>query len=143
MLCWACIVGRPPEFGILLSGDRCRGTKVLLKGSLLDRARGILREIEVQRAQTKPPSLMLNKHCQVCEFRDCCRLQAEDADDLSLLSGMGEKELRKNNRKGIFTLTQLSCTFRLRKRGKRVKRQQQPHYFALQAARSGTKKSTC
>src|SRR5262249_38293233 len=31
------------------------------------------------------------------------------------------------------TVTQLSCTFRMRKRGKRVKTQQRPHYFALQA----------
>ena len=30
-------------------------------------------------------------------------------------------------------MTQLSCTFRLRKRGKRVKAQQRPHYSALQA----------
>ena len=46
---------------------------------------------------------------------------------------MGEKELKKYNRKGIFTLTQLSCTFRPRKRGKRVKRTSFPHYAALQA----------
>src|SRR5262249_3925364 len=36
-------------------------------------------------------------------------------------------------RKGIFTLTQLSCTFRPRKRAKRVKRTGHPHYAALQA----------
>ena len=54
---------------------------------------------------------------------------------------MGDKELRKHNRKGIFTVTQLSCTFRLRKRGKRVKRKNQPHYFALQAAAIRDKKT--
>ena len=46
---------------------------------------------------------------------------------------MGEKELKRYNRKGIFTLTQLSCTFRPRKRGKRVKRSGYNHYPALQA----------
>ena len=46
---------------------------------------------------------------------------------------MGEKEVNRCARKGISTVTQLSCTFRLRKRGKRVKAQQRPHYSALQA----------
>ena len=46
---------------------------------------------------------------------------------------VSEKDLRKLNRKGIFTLTQLSCTFRPRKRGKRVKRTDHPRYPALQA----------
>jgi predicted RecB family nuclease len=55
-------------------------------------------------------------------------------DDLSLLGGIGEKEIRKYNRKGLFTTTQLSCTFRIRKQGKRARRLNQPHYFALQAA---------
>src|SRR5207249_798391 len=53
--------GRPPEYGLLLSGDRCRGTKVQLKGSLRDRAMDILREIEELRAEIKPPKLMLNR----------------------------------------------------------------------------------
>jgi predicted RecB family nuclease len=53
---------------------------------------------------------------------------------------MGEKELRKLNRKGIFTIAQLSCIFRLRKRGKRVKRHNQPHSFALQASAIRDKK---
>jgi hypothetical protein len=87
-----------------------------------------------------PPSLILNDHCQVCEFRQRCHDQAVQEDNLTLLRGMGEKELRKLNRKGIFTVAQLSCIFRLRKRGKRVKRQNQPHYFALQASAIRDKK---
>src|SRR5262249_15406068 len=77
--------------------------------------------------------LTLNGHCQQCEFRQRCRTQAEEADDISLLGGMGDKQLRRFYRKGISTLTQLSCTFRPRKRGKRVKRTGQPRYAALQA----------
>ena len=49
------------------------------------------------------------------------------------MEGVGEKELRKLNRNGIFTLTQLSCIFRPRRRGKRVKRTDHPRYPALQA----------
>src|SRR3954447_21171579 len=74
-----------------------------------------------------------NRHCQQCEFRQRCREEAVKADDISLLGGVGEKEVRKLHRKGIFTLTKLSCTFRPRKRGKRVKRTSYNHYSALQA----------
>ena len=93
----------------------------------------MLDEVKRLQAGGEPPRLTLNKHCQVCEFRQRCRKQAEEADDISLLGGVGEKELQRYNRKGIFTLTQLSCTFRPRKRGKRVKRTSYPHYAALQA----------
>ena len=61
-------------------------------------------------------------------------------DNISLLNGIGEKEIGKYNRKGLFTTTQLSCTFRLRKQGKRARRLNQPHYFALQAAAIRDKK---
>ena len=43
-----------------------------------------------------------------------CRQKAEEKDDLSLLSGMTEKERRNLHDKGIFTVTQLSYTFRPR-----------------------------
>jgi hypothetical protein len=90
---------------------------------------------EIKRLQEggELPRLTLNGHCQVCEFRQRCRRQAEEADDISLLGGVGEKELSRYHRKGLFTLTQLSCTFRSRKRGKRVKRRNYNHYAALQA----------
>jgi hypothetical protein len=81
----------------------------------------------------QPPRLILNGHCPFCEFRQRCRAQAVAADDISLLGGVGEKELQRYHRKGIFTLAQLSCTFRPRKRGKRVKRSGHPRYSALQA----------
>ena len=81
----------------------------------------------------EPPKLALNKHCQVCEFRQRCHEEAVKSDDISLLGGVGEKELKRYNRKGIFTLTQLSCTFRPRKKGKRVKKVGHLRYAALQA----------
>src|SRR5262249_57286731 len=61
------------------------------------------------------------------------------ADDISLLSGVGEKELQQYNRKGLFTLTQLSCTFRPRKKSKRsapqTKRQHALHAMAIRDRR--------
>ena len=54
-------------------------------------------------------------------------------DDLSLLRVMSEAELRQQRSKGIFTVTQLSYTFRPRRKGKRAKGEGQPHHAALQA----------
>src|SRR5262249_50179816 len=93
----------------------------------------ILGELGRLHSGGEPPRLTLSAHCQHCEFRKRCRRQAEEADDISLLRGVGEKELKRHHRKGIFTLTQLSCTFRPRKKGKRVKRLGSVRYSALQA----------
>ena len=79
------------------------------------------------------PDLVLNRHCGECEFRDRCRQNALQVDDLSLLSAMTEKERTAYRRKGIFTLKQLSYTFRPRRTPKRAKNPAKPHYLALQA----------
>ena len=44
----------------------------------------------------------------MCEFKQRCHLQAKGEDNLSLLRGIGEKEIKNYSRKGIFTLTQLA-----------------------------------
>src|SRR5262245_4325934 len=53
-------------------------------------------------------------------------------DDLSLLGGMAEKEIKKYAKRGVFTVTQLSFTFRAR-RGRPPGQQKQVHQHALQA----------
>jgi len=68
--------------------------------------------------QEKEPLLILNKHCIECEFRLRCRQKAVETDDLSLLSKMSLKERQKLQGKGIFTVKQLSYTFRPRRRRK-------------------------
>ena len=47
-----------------------------------------------------PPRLILNDHCQVCEFRQRCHDQAVQEDNISLFGGMGEKEIRKLQQEG-------------------------------------------
>jgi predicted RecB family nuclease len=132
-LALARVQGLRPAVGLIACGPEARLGKVRLGAKLYPHAEQILDEVTRLQAGGEPPRLALNKHCQVCEFRQRCRQQAEQADDISLLAGVGEKELRNLNRKGIFTLTQLSCTFRPRKKGKRVKRTSYNHYPALQA----------
>jgi predicted RecB family nuclease len=131
--------GRLPAYGIVWHGRECKVTKVRLNPDT-QRSERLLRELKEMASPGLPPSLILNNHCPVCEFRQRCHDQAVQEDNISLLRGIGDKEIRKLNRKGIFTIAQLSCIFRLRKRGKRVKRQNQPHYFALQASAIRDKK---
>ena len=56
----------------------------------------------------KKQSLILNNHCQICEFKNICIKNAFETDSLSLLKGIKEKEINKLNNKGIFSDLQLS-----------------------------------
>lgn len=70
----------------------------------------------------EPPSLILNKNCPACQFRDLCREKAVQADNLSLPDGIStQKAINKYEKKGIFTVKQLSYTFKPRRRKKRAK----------------------
>jgi predicted RecB family nuclease len=124
--------GRAPVYGVIWHGRECQATRLKLNADHR-KAEQVLRELKDMPTSGSPPRLLLNDHRPVCEFRPRCHHQAVQEDNITLLRGMGEKEVNRYARKGISTVTQLSCTFRLRKRGKRVKTQQRPHYFALQA----------
>jgi predicted RecB family nuclease len=128
------VQGFKPTIGLLARGPEGRLGKVLVGPKLYRQAEQVLDEVKrLQVGGGEPPKLALNDHCPMCEFRQRCRKLAEEADDISLLGGVSEKELKRYHRKGIFTLTQLSCTFRARKSRKRVKRHGHVRYAALQA----------
>ena len=57
------------------------------------------------------PPLQLNRHCELCEFRQRCRDEALKSDDISLLSGLSNPEVTQWKDKGILTSTQLAHTF--------------------------------
>ena len=101
--------------------------------ALTGEVRKAYRKIAALLSNPSPPELVLNRHCTECEFRDRCRQKAKETDDLSLLSGMSEKERARHRNKGIFTVTQLSHTFRPRRTPKRAKNPAKPHHFSLQA----------
>jgi predicted RecB family nuclease len=125
------VQGRTPGHALVWHGREGRGTRVRL-GTDPRRAERLLRDLEQIRGGD-PPRLLLNDHCQVCEFRQRCHEQAVREDCLSLLRGVGEKEVRAYARKGILTLTQLAHTFRPRRKGKRQVRRAHHRYHALQA----------
>ena len=124
--------GRQPDNAILMHGPGCTVKRIRLtpRGP---GARRVLQEIQEIQGTAAPPRLMLNSHCPLCEFRHRCQAEATAADDLSLLGGLREKEIRTYNRRGIFTVTQLSYMFRPPKRGKKTQQQSRPHDPALQA----------
>jgi len=124
--------GRHPDFGLIVHGKNLATCRVSFRGGLGD-AKRIVAEIKLLRGAGQPPRLTLNDHCQVCEFCQRCRSEAIAADDISLLSGMGQKAIKKSRKKGIDTLVQLSRTFRPRRKSKREVKNRRPHSFGLQA----------
>jgi predicted RecB family nuclease len=109
-LALARVQGVRPTAGLVTRGPDARLGKVRLDSKLYRQAEQVIGELGRLQDGGEPPRLILNGHCQVCEFRQRCRAQAVEADDISLLGGVGEKELRRYHRKGIFTLAQLSWT---------------------------------
>jgi predicted RecB family nuclease len=120
-----------PSSGIIWHGKECRTTRVRINADLRKTER-LLREVK-EAVDSESPRLILNDHCQVCEFRHRCHDQAVREDSISLLRGMGEKEIKNYARKGIFTVAQLAHTFRPRRRGKRSPPKENHRYHALQA----------
>jgi predicted RecB family nuclease len=124
--------GRMPGFGLLWHGKECRSTRVRLNPDPRKAGR-LLEELWQMRGGEAPPRLMLNDHCAICEFRHRCHQQAVQEDNISLLRGMKEREVKAYARKGILTVTQLAHTFRPRRKGKRAPPRANRHSHALQA----------
>jgi predicted RecB family nuclease len=125
-------LGREVSLGRIVHGEEC-ATHEVKTGVLAQEVREVTGKIEAVLSSKSPPDLVLNRHCPECEFQTQCRQKAIEVDDLSLLSGMTAKERASHRSKGIFTVTQLSYTFRPRKTPKRAKNPAKPRYSALQA----------
>jgi predicted RecB family nuclease len=126
------VLGRDVGLGKIIHGDNHARLNVKIPG-LLPEARKISEKIAALVASGSPPDLILNRHCGECEFRDRCRQKALEKDDLSLLGGMSAKERQKFRNRGIFTVTQLSYTFRPRRRSKRQRNKREKYHHALKA----------
>jgi predicted RecB family nuclease len=121
-----------PPVGKIVHGAGHKVLRVKLE-PLLGEVQHLLVEIRAVQAQSRPPRVTLNGHCNVCEFRNACRREAEEADDLSLLRGLSEKQVEKYRRRGITTVSQFSHTYQPGRRGKRSAGKARKHDHALQA----------
>ncbi len=124
--------GEMPLFGKIIHGGEQKVAKVQLAG-LMEMVKAVVSKIAAQQASSTPPQLILNKHCPECEFQPRCRQMAIENDELTLLSRMSEKERKQHHNKGIFSVTQLSYTFRPRRRPKRFAAKLEKYSHALKA----------
>jgi predicted RecB family nuclease len=124
--------GKPSLYGQIIYGNEQKTLKVNL-AELMNVTQSNIEKIAAQQASPTPPPLILNKHCPECEFKSQCRQQAIEKDDLSLLSSMSEKERKKQHSKGIFSVTQLSYTYRPRRKPRRLTTKFDKYSFALKA----------
>jgi predicted RecB family nuclease len=108
------VTGHIPRVGKIVHGSRYVSATVPLS-RLSGKAQSFLTKLATSRGNATPPPLVLNKHCPACQFRSRCRQSALEEDDLSLLPNISEKDRGKLNNKGIFTVAQLSYTFRPRR----------------------------
>src|SRR4029453_13003993 len=112
----------PPTAGRVITMDRTAHTVKLDKS-----AKALLPLLTPLQAWTtdaspEPPPIVLNKHCPLCPFQRSCRAQAEHEDNLSLLDGVTAPMMRQYEKKGIFTVKQLSYLFKPRKAKKRSRK---------------------
>ncbi len=123
-------IGHVLPYGRIIYGNQFKNVRVNLaphRQSVLNN----IEELHETRDRKKIQKLYLNKHCGVCEFQTICRTKAVQDNDLSLITCLKPKQIKRLNKKGIFTVTQYSYTFRPRKR--RLKEYSNPLQPALKA----------
>jgi predicted RecB family nuclease len=126
------MIRRPFSLGKIIHGDDHLTLKVKTS-SLAGEVRKGIEKVFALLSSPSPPDLVLNRHCAECEFQSRCRKIAVEKDELSLLAGMSVKERQKVRSKGIFTVTQLSYTFRPRRRPKRRRDKLEKYHHSLKA----------
>ncbi len=116
------IQGKPSDVGHIVNVQG-ESRRFKLEGShkvfspLLERLQDWLNE-----SSPEEPPVILNKHCPTCQFREQCKAKAIQEDSLSLLDKVTPKIVRQYEKKGIFTVKQLSYLFKPRKRKKRARK---------------------
>lgn len=111
-----------PQFGIIVgSGNRVYRIKL---ATLYKKVETILSNLKgwISVSVKEPPPIILSRHCQYCHYNIECENRAKEQDHLSLLDGISTPTLiRKYQRKGIFTVNQLSYLYRPRRKKRRAR----------------------
>jgi predicted RecB family nuclease len=106
---------RLPQTGQIIFGDTGRTRRVKVP-DLARKATRIIEQITSKWEGDDLGRVVLNKHCPTCDFQTQCRAVAVTREDLSLLGAMTDKERTKFIDKGVTTITQLSYSYRPRRR---------------------------
>jgi predicted RecB family nuclease len=102
------------DSAIVLFGEQHKITKVKLSTFSKEIKKTILLLNKTLENKT-PPIFRKNPHCQIFEFFESCLNKLKERDDLSLLGNFKAKEIEQQNNRGIFSVKQLSYTFRPKK----------------------------
>ena len=124
--------GQMPVNGIIWHGKECKATRVRLNADLRKTER-LLRDLKEMCSAESPPKLMLNDHCQVCEFRQRCHAQAVQEDNLSLLRGWERKRSAGRIRRGYLQLLSFLTLSPPRRKKKKAVHSPRKHHYSLQA----------
>lgn len=125
--------GQFPTFGKIIYGRQKIVARVKVI-ELIPKVELLVEDLRAMLEKNVDPHFALNRHCPECEFESQCRNKAAKDDDLSLLGGISPKEMLKLRSKGIFTVTQLSYTFRPRRRKSRGRiTKYDKYHYALKA----------
>ena len=123
---------RPETATVVVAGPQPRRVRLTPLYPTVDSIIAVLRSWASE-SPKEPPPVVLNPNCDLCPFRRQCLKEAEADDNLSLLSRMTPKLMRKYHNKGIFTVHQLSYLYKPRRRRKRKARALPAFNVELQA----------
>jgi predicted RecB family nuclease len=98
----------------IIFGEQQKSTKIILSKFSKEVKKAVDTIEQIKRSE-QPPVFYKNAHCNFCEFNSICVEKLKERDDLSLLGNLKPKEIEQNNNRGIFSVTQLSYTFRPKK----------------------------
>jgi len=98
----------------IIFGKQPQKTKIILN-KFTKELKKLVAVIEQIGRTEIPPVFHKNTHCQLCEFNPICDEKLKERDDLSLLGNLKPKEIEQKNNRGIFSVKQLSYTFRPKK----------------------------
>jgi len=95
----------------IIYGRKFKSAKIKIEPHLKE----FHKAVDILTAEFKP-SFHLNSHCSICEFSNLCKGKAIDEGHLSLLKGITKERIEQLTNKGIFSINQLSYTFRPRRK---------------------------
>jgi predicted RecB family nuclease len=113
------VQGKEAQYGKIVHGSTFSVTRLKLQ-MISKKTRSVITALTKVADGMSPPRLLLNRHCNTCEFQAGCQARAFESDDLSLLRTLKPKDIAKLNKKGIFTITQYAFTFRPRRKRRKL-----------------------